>query len=124
MNPKNILFVDDQSFIRHFYTHTLKKNGHHVLEAENGEQALSTLESGGAVDVIFLDAVMPVMDGFETCEKIRSVDAYSKIPIVFLTGNSDKSTISKAMGAGATDYLVKGSNPEDILDKLNSLFKE
>jgi len=121
MNPKNILFVDDQSFIRHFYSHTLKKNGYHVIEAENGEQALSILESGEAVDIIFLDAVMPVMDGFETCEKIRDNKDFSKIPIVFLTGNSDKSTISKAMGAGATDYLVKGSNPEDILEKLDTL---
>jgi CheY-like chemotaxis protein len=121
MNPKNILFVDDQSFIRHFYTHTLKKNGYHVIEAENGEEALAILESGEAVDVIFLDAVMPVMDGFETCEKVRDNKAFSKIPIVFLTGNSDKSTISKAMGSGATDYLVKGSNPEDILEKLDTL---
>ena len=118
MSKATILFVDDQAFIRHFYKRTLEGEGYNVLEAVNGEEALKILETEESINIIFLDAVMPVMDGFETSKKIRSLPAFSDIPIIFLTGNSDEEAISLAMKAGASDFLVKGSNPKEIIPKV------
>ena len=63
---KKVLLVDDQSFIRHIYSADLRNQGFEVLCAENGRQALDLLELN-TVDLVILDVMMPVMDGFETC---------------------------------------------------------
>ena len=116
-----VLLVDDQAFQRKIYNMVLSGAGHEVIEVNDGQEAVNRYESGESYDVILLDAIMPNMDGFETCRALRAMETAQEVPIIFLTGNSDDETIEQAFDAGVSDYFVKCATPHDILEKINSL---
>jgi CheY-like chemotaxis protein len=100
--------------------HRSLKNGKlEVLEAENGEVAIEVLKNNPDIDLVLMDIMMPVMDGYEAMVKIRKTDSIKNVPIITLTAKAMKDDYRKAIDCGANDYISK---PVDV-DKLLSLVK-
>ena len=101
-----VLIVDDDPVIRLLAAQALQGIGLSVTEAENGEQALASLEES-SVDLVVLDVELPGMDGFETCEILRQRSSGAEIPVLMATGRTDSGTIDRAFEVGATDFIKK-----------------
>jgi CheY-like chemotaxis protein len=120
MAGETILLVDDQAFIRHIYSTDLRNAGYTVLTAESGKSALELL-TNDRVDLVLLDGMMPGIDGYETCTRIRANPATKQIPVVFLTANADKKSVIKAVQVGGNDFFVKGPDISPLLAKLEKV---
>ena len=116
---KDILLVDDDMRNVFALSHKLEENGMSVQSAANGEKALEILNNGSAVDLVLMDIMMPVMDGYETMRRIRAQKKFKDLPIIALTAKAMKSDKEKCLEAGANDYLPK---PIQI-DRLLSLMR-
>lgn len=104
-----ILVVDDERVGRFYIESALRNEGYEVITAENGQQALAlTIEQNP--DMIVMDVMMPVMDGYETSKAIREQESRLHVPILMLTGLDDIESIEKSFDAGATDFIVKPVN--------------
>ena len=101
-----ILVVDDDPTIRLLAREILEQNGFTVTEADNGRNALEHFAATGG-DLVLLDVMMPELDGFATCQRLRQTPAGSQVPIVMMTGLEDSASIQRAYDAGATDFIVK-----------------
>lgn len=108
-----ILVVDDDGDIRDALCLVLEHNGYRALSASNGQEALGRLRSDGAVDLILLDMMMPVMDGWGFRRSQPEGPAFVTIPVVVLTGDGRAS--SKAAAIGAVGYLKKPLDLGDLL---------
>jgi signal transduction histidine kinase len=98
--------------------------GYQAVQAESGEQALTLLSSGEQrLDLILLDVLMPGLDGFETCRRIRALPGASNIPILFLTALGDLGTHKAALDSGADDFLTKPINRTELLIRVRSLLR-
>ncbi len=114
--PRDIvLLVDDSPDALGFLTETLESSGFSVLIATSGQAALNIAERI-TPDMILLDAVMPGMDGFETCRRLKSNGAVAQVPVIFMTGLTDTEHVVNALDSGGVDYLTK---PIDI-DELRA----
>ena len=110
---EKIFIVDDNLINRKLLAAILKKEGYELLEAEDGEKAVE-LAFREMPDLILLDIMMPGIDGFEVCEKLKSNVRTSDIPIIFITGLDDKLNEAKGLGLGAVDYIYKPIMPEIV----------
>lgn len=115
MDKENILvlIVDDSATMRLITSDALIKTGFKVIQAENGDSALSILQTTKP-DAILLDVEMPGLNGFEVCSKIRQLPGYEYIPIMMVTGLEDYESISQAFTVGATDFITKPLNADLI----------
>ncbi|MDH3763600.1 MAG: EAL domain-containing protein, partial [Gammaproteobacteria bacterium] len=104
-----VLVVDDDNGFRLTTCEALKGTGYNVIEASSGEDALSLIEEARP-DLVLLDAIMPGMDGFEVCRKLRNKQATRAIPVMILTGLGDMESVNRAFESGATDFIVKPVN--------------
>lgn len=111
-----VLVVDDSPDSLGMINTALNEAGYTVLVSLNGRQALDIV---GQIqpDVVLMDAVMPVMDGFECCREMRK--QLPLIPIIFMTGLTDKEHTVKAFEHGGTDYVTKPINPEELLARFH-----
>ena len=116
---KRILIVDDD--VRNVFalTSALERHGMSVVYAENGREGIELLESDGGVDLVLMDVMMPEMDGYATTEAVRANPRFAKLPIIALTAKAMKGDREKSIAAGASDYVTK---PVDI-DQLLSLMR-
>ena len=116
---KHILIVDDD--VRNIFslTSVLEEHGMEVLFAENGKDAIATLESTQGIDLVLMDVMMPEMDGYETTRVIRDKAQFRSLPIIALTAKAMKGDREKCIAAGASDYITK---PVDV-DQLLSLMR-
>jgi CheY-like chemotaxis protein len=116
---KRILIVDDD--IRNVFalTSALEMRGMKVVYAENGREGVARLRDNPSVDLVLLDVMMPEMDGYETARAIRSMPRFEMLPIISLTAKAMKGDRDKCIAAGASDYITK---PVDI-DQLLSLMR-
>ncbi|MGB1013525.1 MAG: hybrid sensor histidine kinase/response regulator [Nannocystaceae bacterium] len=105
-NPGRILVVDDEPLNRELLEIALDAAGYVVVQAHNGQQALELMETG-SFDVVVLDLMMPVMNGFEACSKIRENPAYSQIPVIVATAAADRESRLRAIECGANELLTK-----------------
>ncbi|NJK57260.1 MAG: response regulator [Pleurocapsa sp. SU_5_0] len=101
-----ILIVDDDRMMRSLLNLAMTEEGYRVAEAENGGQCLSEYTHFHP-DLILLDAVMPDIDGFSCCQKIRSLPGGDRLPILMITVLNDQESVEQAFNAGATDYITK-----------------
>ncbi|MDJ0742829.1 MAG: response regulator [Xenococcaceae cyanobacterium MO_167.B27] len=101
-----ILIVDDDRTMRSLLNLAMEEEGYRVVEAENGEQCLSEY-THFQPDLILLDAVMPDIDGFTCCQKIRRLPEGDRLPILMITVLDDRESVEQAFNAGATDYITK-----------------
>lgn len=116
-NNKSILIIDDQAFIRHILCTELTHQGYDMHQADNGKTGLdAALET--TPDLILLDIMMPIMDGFETCKKIRENPLIKHIPIIFLSANNQKTAVIKAIQSGGNDFVVKSPDTEVLIRKI------
>jgi DNA-binding response OmpR family regulator/DNA-binding CsgD family transcriptional regulator len=112
-----VLVVDDSPDTLKMLTDALEDAGMTVLVAVDGQQALSMIEKV-APDVILLDAVMPGMDGFETCRRLKSNDAVTHVPVIFMTGLSETEDVVHGLEAGGVDYVTKPIVPDELLARI------
>ena len=112
-----ILIVEDEEAIRGFIKVNLKRNNFEVLEASSGEEALNLV--GENIDIIFLDVMLPGMNGYEVCEKVRST--YPNLGIIILTAKGQEENRIEGLDAGADDYIVKPFSPKELLARINAL---
>jgi signal transduction histidine kinase len=122
--PATILVVDDNLQNREVAEGHLVGAGYQAVQAESGEAALALLESGaGRPDLVLLDVLMPGLDGFETCRRIRALPDGSRLPILFLTALGDLGTHKAALDSGADDFLTKPINRTELLIRVRSLLR-
>lgn len=116
--PRDIvLVVDDSPNTLRMLTDAIEGAGMTVLVALDGEQALSLTERI-TPDVILMDAVMPGLDGFEICRRLKRNSALSHVPIIFMTGLSETGDIIKGLDAGGVDYVTKPIAPDELLARI------
>ena len=104
------LVVDDEPQMRTLVRAMLEQSGHDVCEAENGRQALERFAERRP-DIVLMDIIMPGMDGFTACSRLRGLMGGSRVPILVMTGLDDTESIAKAYEQGATDFITKPFNP-------------
>jgi len=115
LNHKHVLIVDDDERNLFALSNTLRKRGLQVTTAADGERGIHALEQSASIDIVLMDIMMPVMNGFEAIARIREMPARNKIPIIALTAKAMKEDKAKILQAGATDYLSKPINLERLL---------
>lgn len=117
-----ILVVDDEDHIRRILKFQLEKHGYRVVLAENGEVALELVRRESP-DLILLDLMMPRIDGFETCRRIRQNFQTSQIPVIILTAKSELPDKIKGLQDGANDYLIKPYSNEELLLRVRNVLE-
>lgn len=116
--PRDIvLLVDDSPEALGFLTDALERAGFSVLIATSGQVALSIV-ARISPDIILLDAVMPGMDGFETCRRLKEDAAVAQVPVIFMTGLSETEHIVHALESGGVDYLTKPINIDELRARI------
>src|SRR5580700_9709271 len=105
----HLLVIDDDELLRTVAVKTLRNAGFKVTEAASGAEALA-LFATGSFDLVLLDIMMPEMDGFEVCTRIRATNDGARVPILILTGLKDTESIERAYCQGATDFITKPIN--------------
>jgi len=113
---QTILIVDDDAKNLQIAMKILKD--YKVLFAQSGKKALELISKNPDIDLILLDVIMPVMNGYETCKEIISNDKYKNIPIIFSTVKDDEKDIIQGFELGAVDYIVKPFYPEVLLKRV------
>jgi len=117
-----VLLVDDDEVNLLLTAAALRERGFEVTEAASGSQALGLLSSR-TPDVVVLDALMPELDGFETCSLLRATPGFESLPVLMLTGLDDEASINRAYQAGATDFFVKSSQWSLLDGRLRYLLR-
>jgi|TARA_B110000967_G_scaffold190598_2_gene215458 DNA-binding NarL/FixJ family response regulator len=113
-----ILVVDDSPDSLKFLTDILEETGAEVLVALNGQKALEVVEEV-TPDVILMDLLMPGMDGFEACRRIKSNSDMLHVPVIFMTGLSETQHIVEGFQAGGVDYLIKPIDSDELIARMN-----
>jgi two-component system, chemotaxis family, chemotaxis protein CheY len=117
---KTILSVDDSASIRQMVKMTLSGAGYDVIEAGDGAQGLAQAK-GKPMDAIITDLNMPVMDGMTFVREVRKLSSYVGVPILLLTTESDAEKKAQAKAAGATGWITKPFQPQQLLDTLKKV---
>lgn len=123
MKKLKILIVDDSSVMRKIVERALRQAGldlTEVLEAGNGAEALAEVQKG-ALDIIFSDINMPVMDGLELLKQLAAIDSAKSVPVVMITTEGSESRVVEALAAGAKAYLRKPFTPEQVKERVTPL---
>jgi two-component system chemotaxis response regulator CheY len=112
--PGVILAVDDSASMRQMVRYTLENAGYEVVQAADGVEALDYARKSGC-DLVLTDVNMPNMDGITLCKELRGLDHYKGVPILMLTTESATDTKTRGKQAGATGWIVKPFNPDQLL---------
>ena len=118
-----VLVVEDDKFLTSAYRAKLSKSGFEVQVASDGEEALQILQTFQP-DIILLDLVMPLKDGFATLPEIRAQEKFKNTPVIVASNLGQKEDVDKAMALGANDYIIKSDLSMDALvTKINDTIK-
>lgn len=120
MDKIKIIVADDEALLRELVHDYLKKSGYEVLEADDGTSALELFEKNPDTAVIILDVMMPEMDGWEACRKIRET---SDVPIIMLTARSEEFDQLMGFEAGADDYVTKPFSPTILEKRVEAMLR-
>ena len=118
---KKVLVLEDESSIRSFIVINLTRAGYDVMEAECGEDALETLKANPDICVALLDVMLPGIDGFEVCRRIRATN--TAIGIIMLTARSQEMDKVTGLMTGADDYVTKPFSPAELTARVDALFR-
>jgi CheY-like chemotaxis protein len=122
---KKILIIDDDSFLLDMYALKFMKSNFSVSTALGPEKALEKLKDGFSPDIILLDIMMPVMDGFELLEKLKQEKIAPNSVVVFLSNRGQDSDIKRAKELGAAGYIIKASStPSEVIEKVENLINK
>ncbi|MGH8796250.1 MAG: response regulator, partial [Caldimonas sp.] len=117
-----VLLVDDDEVNLLLTSVALRERGFSVTEATSGERAIRIL-ADWLPDVVVLDALMPGLDGFQTCRELRILPGFESLPVLMLTGLDDDASITRAYEAGATDFFVKATQWSLLAGRLRYLLR-
>jgi len=117
-----ILVVDDEPDLVELLTYNLEKEGHSVLSASDGQDALRSME-GSRPDAVLLDLMMPNMDGFQTLTEIRGRSGFAGIPVIMLTARGAVEDRIKGLELGADDYLAKPFSAKELILRLDAVLR-
>lgn len=118
------LVVEDDELIAHVLIHLLKREGYRVQRCADGRAALEAIEqSERPPGLILLDVMLPYVDGFELIHLIREKKHWSAVPIIMLTAKQHENDIVRALDAGATDYIVKPFQPNELMARLRRILR-
>jgi CheY-like chemotaxis protein len=112
---RSVLVVDDDARNIFALSSVLERRGMRVVTATTGKEAIEIVESDPAIAIVLMDIMMPEMDGYQTIQEIRSRPRFRRLPIVALTAKAMKGDSEKCLEAGASDYLAKPVNTEQLL---------
>ena len=118
---KKVLVLEDEASIRGFIVINLRRAGYEVIEAECGEDALERLKEHPDTKVALLDIMLPGIDGFEVCRRIRATN--TKIGIIMLTARSQEMDKVTGLMTGADDYVTKPFSPAELTARVDALFR-
>ena len=118
---KKILVLEDEASIRSFIVINLRRAGYDMIEAETGEEALERLRANPDTKVALLDIMLPGIDGFEVCRRIRATN--TKIGIIMLTAWSQEMDKVTGLMTGADDYVTKPFSPAELTARVDALFR-
>ena len=116
---KRILVVDDEARYQRLLEANLRTDNYEVITASNGREAIEIFSSQ-PIDLLLLDVMMPELDGFETCERIRE---YSSVPIIMLTAKGDEKDRVRGLDLGADDYVTKPFSATELLARVRAVFR-
>ncbi|NQU35016.1 MAG: response regulator, partial [Bacteroidetes bacterium] len=116
---KKILIVDDNPRNVQLLAKLLSDNNYRIETSLSGEEALCWIDEA-EFDLVLLDIMMPGMDGFEVCDKIKANPKYSELPVIFLTAKTDVESLTTAFSKGGYDYLTKPFNSEELLARVKT----
>lgn len=122
MARKKALVVDDEQHIVELIQFNLESNGFNVVSSDNGEDAIMIAQNE-MPDVIILDLMLPGIDGFEACKKIRSNEKTNKIPIIMLTAKGEETDKVLGLELGADDYLTKPFSVRELLARIKAVLR-
>ncbi len=117
-----ILLVDDEQDILDFLSYNLKKEGYHVLTANNGNDAIS-IARRELPNLIILDVMMPDLDGMETCRELREIESLRDVVIAFLTARNEDYSQIAGFDVGADDYITKPIKPRVLSSRIKALLR-
>ncbi|MGC4095926.1 MAG: response regulator [Nitrospira sp.] len=125
LQGRTLLLVDDDLRNTFALSKLLKKHGLQIVIADNGQMALDKLKEDRTIELILMDIMMPVMDGYQAMQAIRAQKSLGSVPIIALTARAMPEEQEKCMAAGANDYLTKPVDIERLLTLLRVwLFKQ
>ena len=118
---RKVLVLEDEESIRSFLVLNMKRGGYEVIEAETGEQALEKYHENPDIAVAILDVMLPGIDGFEVCRRIRATNL--RIGIIMLTARSQEMDKVTGLMTGADDYVTKPFSPAELTARVRSLLR-
>ncbi len=122
MKKTNVLVVEDEADVRELIIYNLKINGFEADFAVDGQEGLDKARSGG-FDIVLLDLMLPVLDGFTVCRKLRADSTTLKLPIIMLTARGEESDIVMGLESGADDYITKPFSPKILIARINTILR-
>jgi DNA-binding response OmpR family regulator len=122
MNKKKILVVDDEVDLVETVRFTLELEGHEVLVAYNGEEALNQARKENP-DMILLDLMLPKLDGYKVCRLLKFDERYKHIPILMLTAKTQEKDKTTGMETGANEYITKPFEMDELIKKVKNYLK-
>jgi signal transduction histidine kinase/CheY-like chemotaxis protein len=120
LDGRKVLVIDDDVRTGFALTAMLEQYGMKVVYAENGQEGVERLSQEADVDLVLLDIMMPGMDGYETAQTIRSIPQFAPLPIITLTAKAMKHDREKALAAGASDYIAKPVDVDELLAMMRA----
>jgi CheY-like chemotaxis protein len=115
-----VLMVDDDELQQKLVARILEAENYRLISASNGVEALSVLRKTRP-DVVLMDFMMPEMDGIETTQRLKAVPQFAKLPVIMITGQSDREVVIDSLKAGATGFLVKPFERDALIAKLRQV---
>jgi two-component system, OmpR family, alkaline phosphatase synthesis response regulator PhoP len=122
VDRKRILVVDDEIYIVHILEFSLTMEGYTVLTAFDGDEALRVIEQEHP-DLVVLDIMMPKLDGYEVCRRLRKDDRFVALPVILLSAKGRNLDREIGLQAGADDYITKPFSPRKLLEKIRELLE-
>jgi DNA-binding response OmpR family regulator len=122
MFHSKILIVEDDKNIAKLVNYNLEKNGYHCFNAVTGEEVFEILDRH-SVDLILLDVMLPKMDGFEVCKRLRQDKRWQSVPVIMLTARGEEIDRIVGLELGADDYMVKPFSPRELILRIKGILK-
>lgn len=121
--PKKILIIEDDKFLRELIVRKLENEGLETAVAVDGSEGVKAVEEQKP-DLILLDLLLPVMDGFEVLKKIKENPQTASVPVIILSNLGQRDDVEKGLSLGAVDFLIKAHfTPNEVIDKVRSYLK-
>ncbi|MBU0600531.1 response regulator [bacterium] len=123
MKKKKILVVDDEPYVVRSLIFVLKKEGYLTVSASNGEEALQKAMTEEP-DLIFLDIMMPKINGYEVCKRLKEHEKTKGIYIIILTAKGQKEDKMKGVEVGVNEYITKPFSPSKVIQRMKEIFED